>query len=324
MSYEYTSRDGQRVEVHVAAALDKMNAAFQKDTGYSLKVNAGGGTRTRAEQESIFRQRYVTAGAVAGRKVYDIRRWKGVLWYRISSAGTVAIPGSSNHEEDGPNGPRSLDLSDTGPDRGVMTRGTARDKWMEVHAHEYGFANEGYNFGEPWHKTFNGALSDTTPAAPALGGVEFSQVVQDQQAFLIGRGFDLGKSGADGKKGSLTTAAFEKYQTFLRAWGYTGPIDGDWGSGTQAAHQKFFDSLQKPATPPASTTRRATIRKGSKGVLVTSLQNRLNRDYPAYSKLRPDGDFGDATDKVVRKFQGKAGLKVDGIVGPATWGALGL
>lgn len=66
------------------------------------------------------------------------------------------------------------------------------------------------------------------------------------------------------------------------------------------------------------------LRKGSKGVNVSVLQNHMNRVYPAYSRLRVDGDFGPATEAVVREFQRRAGLVVDGIVGPKTWQRLGL
>lgn len=57
---------------------------------------------------------------------------------------------------------------------------------------------------------------------------------------------------------------------------------------------------------------------------VKVVQQRLNRDYPLYSKLDPDGVFGAQTLYVVKEFQRRAGLVVDGIVGPATLVALGL
>lgn len=63
---------------------------------------------------------------------------------------------------------------------------------------------------------------------------------------------------------------------------------------------------------------------GDKGERVKVVQRRLNRDYGLYSKLAEDGDFGPQTLWVVKEFQRRAGLVVDGIVGPATLTALGL
>lgn len=66
------------------------------------------------------------------------------------------------------------------------------------------------------------------------------------------------------------------------------------------------------------------LMRGSTGEVVRRLQERLNRDYPRYSRLVVDGDFGPATETVIREFQQRAGLLVDGIAGPATLKALGL
>jgi len=76
-----------------------------------------------------------------------------------------------------------------------------------------------------------------------------------------------------------------------------------------------------PAPAPASGQ---LLRRGSTGDAVKALQARLNRDYPAYSKLVVDGIFGAGTERVVREFQGRAGLAVDGIAGPKTLAALHL
>src|ERR687895_307028 len=56
------------------------------------------------------------------------------------------------------------------------------------------------------------------------------------------------------------------------------------------------------------------LRFGSEGELVTHVQKAL--DIPA------DGIFGGQTDTAVRQYQTRAGLEVDGIVGPATWSSL--
>lgn len=78
------------------------------------------------------------------------------------------------------------------------------------------------------------------------GGATPNDTVRAQQNFLISRGFDLGPTGADGVAGPKYAAAVQQYQTFLRAYGYTGDTDGIWGPGTQAAHAKFVDALNNP------------------------------------------------------------------------------
>ncbi|WP_446219966.1 peptidoglycan-binding domain-containing protein [Micromonospora sp. IBHARD004] len=56
---------------------------------------------------------------------------------------------------------------------------------------------------------------------------------------------------------------------------------------------------------------------------VLALQKGLRRVFPLYAgRLVLDGKFGRATDKAVREFQRRAGLKVNGRVGPATRAAL--
>ncbi|WP_052066594.1 peptidoglycan-binding domain-containing protein [Rhodococcoides fascians] len=84
------------------------------------------------------------------------------------------------------------------------------------------------------------------------------------------------------------------------------------------------DTNGAPPPPIPSSGGIPFIQLGSVGEEVRKVQARLNRDYPAYSKLTVDGEFGPATLKVVLEFQRRAGLEVDGIVGPATWKRLGL
>lgn len=62
-----------------------------------------------------------------------------------------------------------------------------------------------------------------------------------------------------------------------------------------------------------------TIRNGSQGSDVTLAQRILS--WLGYS-ISVDGRFGPSTEKTVKDYQTKRGLKPDGIVGPATWEAL--
>lgn len=59
-----------------------------------------------------------------------------------------------------------------------------------------------------------------------------------------------------------------------------------------------------------------TIKKGSRGTDVTTLQKKLG--------IVADGIFGSATERAVKSWQVRHGLIPDGIVGPSTWSSLGI
>lgn len=148
MGYQYTTRNGQRVQSTVATAFDLLAAAFKQATGHDLLVTCG--TRTRAQQA----------------RLYDgwVRRLPGF--------NLAAPPGQSNHEESGPRGPRALDLRDSGSDPGVTRIGTARSNWLAANAPRFGFTPAGHFFNprEAWHYEFTGSLDAAPTSTPPAGG----------------------------------------------------------------------------------------------------------------------------------------------------------
>ena len=75
-------------------------------------------------------------------------------------------------------------------------------------------------------------------------------------------------------------------------------------------------------TASANTLGSRTLRQGSRGGDVSELQARLNRI--GFWSGSIDGIFGPLTRSGVVGFQRARGLLVDGIVGPQTFGALGV
>lgn len=346
MAYSYTTRDGNRVEVNVAAAFDRMAAAFLRDTGCSLHVRDG--TRTRADQE---------------------REWAAYL-ARNRNPPRVAPPGTSNHEEDGPNGPRSLDLYDSGDDPGVTSFGTARDGWMQRNAGSFGFENEGNNFGEAWHKTYRGDIGGSGGGggdfpANALYGADWVRAIQDKLNRL-----GYGPLDVDGLDGTATQNAVRAFQQSvgLSADGIAGRdtnaqldsallggklvVDGIWGIGTTRAMQKALgvsadgdigpatisalqrklgvsvDGQMGPATISALQRLLKVTADGEVGpATVSALQTYLNNGGtfagavtpPEPGKIAVDGDWGPATTSALQKVLGVA---VDGQIGPNTIKAL--
>ena len=74
------------------------------------------------------------------------------------------------------------------------------------------------------------------------------------------------------------------------------------------------DPWEEPSTP------RPVLRRGSSGEAVEELQGLLAQ---AGYRVSIDGVFGPGTESAVRSFQRDCGLTADGVVGPATWEALG-
>lgn len=76
-----------------------------------------------------------------------------------------------------------------------------------------------------------------------------------------------------------------------------------------------------PAGDCAHTDSRPAIERGAQGAAVQQAQCYLNLT-TADSHIPEDGDFGPVTEQAVKKFQGCAGITVDGLVGPETWSYL--
>lgn len=171
----------------------------------------------------------------------------------------------------------------------------------------------------------------TTNHAPGFLSIGMAGgVVKFAQQLLIGLGYDLGPSGADSDFGPATDRAVKQFQS-----DHGLDADGIWGPKTRDAVAAAYKAKEEvaptpepvnPATPDPSTVWHneipffpGTAARGSSGDHVRQFQQRLaDRGW----WISVDGDFGPATENIVKAFQAEKGLAVDGIAGPATWNAL--
>lgn len=123
------------------------------DEGYpEMRVTSG--DREKADQIEVFVARYRQQASGSG-PYGDVRYWDGsadgypggTRWVRHSPAGTVAVPGTSDHERR-----RSNDLAMP------YNSDTAAHHRARQLAPEYGIECDGINFREWWHWTFRGPL----------------------------------------------------------------------------------------------------------------------------------------------------------------------
>lgn len=170
------------------------------------------------------------------------------------------------------------------------------------HCEEFGFRHT-YPGSDPVHFDFVGGGS-----APSTGDA----TVKNEQAFLnAARGEHL---VIDGVRGNATIEAIKRYQTFLKqSYGYTGAIDGVWGDGTQAAHAKYYNEWQKPATPvtPSNPFGISDVR---------GLQKVSNR-YGGGTSI--DNAWGPASAKGFAQFlRQNWGYSGNDTLGPVMWSAI--
>ncbi|AXH47315.1 endolysin [Microbacterium phage Eden] len=167
--------------------------------------------------------------------------------------------------------------------------------------------NQMAEFGFQWLGAHDPVHYDFT----GWSGAQGTDTVRNEQNFLnAARGERL---VVDGIKGAATTAAYKRYQEFLRAYGYTGAIDGIWGGGTQAAHAKFY------AEWDAKRNQSTKSPKSAGELNYADIQAALNKH--GYG-LAVDGIWGPKSSNALADFQRRNGLVVDRLVGPATWSKL--
>ncbi|MBK6513861.1 MAG: peptidoglycan-binding protein [Polyangiaceae bacterium] len=100
-----------------------------------------------------------------------------------------------------------------------------------------------------------------------------------------------------------------------RAWG--------WAPGGSVEAPPPTDTAPGDGSPTVPSDDRTfpgvALRRGQRSENVRAVQARLAR---LGWTISVDGDFGPATERVVRAFQRRRGLDDDGVVGPRTWRAL--
>ncbi len=103
--------------------------------------------------------------------------------------------------------------------------------------------------------------------------------------------------------------------------------DRSWSDSNRAERlcgdiaQVAFEHFNPPRNGDAPVD--DTLRLGSSGKLVESLQRTLNAQLDPSPELSIDGDFGPRTEAAVKTFQESRQIEISGIVNGATWKALG-
>ena len=122
------------------------------------------GDRSYQAQVTVFLARYVLGEQIRGRRVYDIRKWEGRTYYRISPAGTVAAPSRLAPHVRGV----AADLGTP-----YNNRNTAAHKRLQQLAPGLGLDWAGRHFAEDWHWE--------TTRGPGPAG----EIVDDKEGFLM-------------------------------------------------------------------------------------------------------------------------------------------
>lgn len=154
-------------------------------------------------------------------------------------------------------------------------------------------------------------------AEPEIGEGATGQAVRDLQQRLTQLGFN--PQGIDGIFGPNTLAAVKAFQASCGI-----AVDGIVGPQTWGRLDSAGAAPAAPAAPAPSggSGSGPMLQDGSTGSAVAALQQRLTQ--LGFNPQGVDGVFGPDTLAAVKAFQASQGITVDGIVGPQTWGRLGI
>lgn len=176
----------------------------------------------------------------------------------------------------------------------------------------------------PWNNTSSCWLPWRTGAKPEPGDVFFVQSPTDERNCHVGvfiRELQPGVwqtaeggGGSDGTRCGLGQrtlgAGFDRWGRTLRGWWSMRLAGiGDEEPATGGGEQLPL----APPPPPAPTVARRTLRVGSGGDDVRTVQRAVG--------VKDDGAYGPITKKAVEKWQEDRGLADDGIWGPQSWAA---
>ncbi len=142
-----------------------------------------------------------------------------------------------------------------------------------------------------------------------------------------------------GDRGSDVTSL----QKMLHDLNFKVTVDGMFGSETENIVKEFQqkhslsvsgivtpavigliqEEISLPSVPEKKFISGAFLKKGDSGSAVVSIQHAINT-LGANPAVDEDGVFGNDTVTAVKNFQKQKSLQADGIVGPATFAALGI
>ena len=125
---------------NIREALEAASAILEAEGHPAIRVVDG--DRSYQAQVTVFLARYVLGEQIRGRRVYDIRKWEGRTYYRISPAGTVAAPSRLAPHVRGV----AADLGTP-----YNNRNTAAHKRLQQLAPGLGLDWAGRHFAEDWH-----------------------------------------------------------------------------------------------------------------------------------------------------------------------------
>jgi len=154
--------------------------------------------------------------------------------------------------------------------------------------------------------------TSVTPVATTLRNGDRGSKVTQIQKYL----YDIGYAVTiDGWFGNQTETMLKDYQT-KNVMTVTGVAD----SVTVGA---LLEDAREVAIAKSKFVSGSYLRRGNVGFMVTELQRALNAK-DSKLKLPITGIFDLVTLQAVKSFQTKNGLEADGIVGPKTFGKLGV